>query len=134
MEKIRLNIDIKLEIDYDTINKEFIVVSCNPVILNQNQSSMIMTHTLSETQIKFGILTLGAKIGKNIPKGKDILIKVNGNLYSSEKQIITHRSVKGRIDGLTAFYKTYDDFIAGTSLQVDFDINNNILNLTTIQI
>lgn len=132
MEKIRLNIDVKLEVDYDSINNEFIVVSCNPVIQNPNQSSMIMTHALSETQIKFGILTLGAKIGKNIPKGKEILIQVNGIPYNSEKPIITHKSVKGRVDGLTGFYKTYDRFIVGTILQVEFDVQNNILNLTTL--
>lgn len=132
MEKVRLNIDVRLEVDYDSINNEFIIVSCNPVIQNPNKPSTAMIHTLSETQIKFGILTLGAKIGKNIPKEKEISIQVNGKFFKSEKPIITHKSVKGRIDGLTSFYKTYDKFITGTKLKVQFDVGDSILKLTTI--
>lgn len=81
---------------------------------------------------KFGILTLGDEIGRNILKEKEISIQVDGKIFKNEKPIITHKSVKGRIDGLTLIYKNYDKLITGTKLKVQFYVEDNILKLTTI--
>lgn len=112
-----MNIKLEIELDYDPDTKEVSVISCIPV--ETEDTRITYPHTLTGTQVKFGILTLGKKFGKWIPCGVRINLYVN---ETPEGSITTHKKVGGRIDGLTSLYKKYADlFQEGTTLRITYD-------------
>lgn len=128
----KLEIDVKLEVIFNSENNEFSIVSCKPNIskkLNVDAQKTIK-HTLTDTQIKFGILTLGSKneVGKNIPLGTTIELKVN---EENPIEITTHKTIRGRIDGLTKTYSKYPELVAGSEIEVSYDLNNYSLTIKT---
>ena len=128
---MNLKIDIQLSVDYDEQTKKVNILSCNPVIITPSNEETIQTHIVTETQHKFGILTFG-KNGKNIPKGREIKIEVNEIPFENTKTIVTHKTVTGRIDGLTEFYKNYPNIKTGTELKYFYDVENDTLKLSLL--
>lgn len=133
--KISLELDAKIKFDIDTKTNSLHSISMIPVLnkIKKNEEEFII-HTITETQNKFGILTLGAKnsIGALIPVQEEIRLIFNGKAYTN-KPIITHKTVKGRIDGLTDFYTNTPELTVGTKLKVKFDYEKKILELKSIK-
>lgn len=128
--KLEINLVIEYDIDKDDIN-----LVASDVKLNSKsivEKKIEIEHKISETQFKFGILTLGARsdIGKLLPLATEIKIKVNGEYYTNKK-ISTHKSVRGRIDGLTDMYNCYPELKVGSTIKVEFDRSNKELIINT---
>lgn len=128
---IKLNMDVKLEIEYDEVNGTFNVMSCIPIITNNSSAlNSNFEHTLTETQTRYGILTLGSKFGNYMPRGQEVEIEVNGVKYKDT--VVTHKTIKGRIDGLTKFYKEFSDLKEGTALDIIYDAESKTLKIRII--
>lgn len=120
-----MNIKLEIELEYDPESKNVTVISCVPQ--SDVASPVSYLHTMTETQVKFGILTLGKKFGKVIPRGTEICLLLDGVSWGS---VTTHKQVGGRIDGLTSLYKTHpDEFQEGAVLDVTYDVKSRTLNL-----
>lgn len=128
----KLDINVKIEVVYDSQKEEFKVISCIPKISEKKKIDTTKTiiHEITETQKKFGILTLGSKnaIGEILPKEKSIRIKFNGEEYT-DRRVSTHKTTKGRIDGLTSLYAKYPEIQVGTKMEISFDVKTNILDI-----
>lgn len=129
---MKLDINVKLTLNFNSQNKQFKVLSCIPIIPNPLFKPTSITHTLTETQIKFGILTLGKTLRQYIPVHHSINIFLNNTILQTENPLKTHKSVNGRINGLTQLYKHYPDvFYANAILNVSFNAKNDQLLLFT---
>lgn len=128
----KLEVDVKFEIIYNSAKDEFSIISCNPSISKKIEINTKKTikHKLTKTQVKFGILTLGSRndVGQNIPLGKTIELVVNDD---KPIKITTHKTIKGRIDGLTKTYSKHPELVENTEIEVSFDVNNLILTIKT---
>lgn len=130
---IKLLVDVKLEVMYNPETNELDIVSCSPSIVSQRilDPKRYFKHKMTKTQLKYGILTLGARtrMGQEIPLGKVIDIKLNDK---EPIQIKTHRAIKGRIDGLTRVYAEHPELIEGAEVEVSFDLKELLLNIKTL--
>ena len=128
----KLEVDVKLEVIYNSLKDEFSIISCTPSISKKIEVDATKTirHKLTKTQVKFGILTLGSRndVGQNIPLGETIELVVNNN---EPFKITTHKTIRGRIDGLTAVYAEQSELMEGIEIEVGFDLNKLILTIKT---
>lgn len=138
IKNISLNLGLKLDISINLDNDEVEIRACEATVLqasatNQQQKNAI-THTISQTENHYGIITLGAKKSQLIlmPIDKEIELEINDQKFDNSKQISTHKTVKGRVDGLTALYRQYSNELSvGSIVTVKYDTNNNILKIYT---
>lgn len=128
-----LNVTIDLQLDYDKETDQIRVLSCNPVVQNSTLVSPVIQHELTETQVKFGILTLGKKMSAYLPQGTEIEIYIDGeNAIGENKFLKTHSQVKGRIDGLTKMFKKYSEKLQpGIELDISYDSAKKRLSIQT---
>ncbi len=94
----------------------------------------VTEHTISETENRYGILTLGAKseVGGLIPIATEITIEIDGQRFIGPRPIITHRSARGRIDGLTQLYREFPEkFAVDTVLFASYDPEAAVLALAS---
>ena len=131
---ISTNLEINLVLEYDIDNDELSLVSSDTKLKSASiiKKKISIEHQISETQYKFGILTLGAKneIGKVLPLSTEIKIIVNGEYYKN-KTIISHKSVRGRIDGLTDMYNCNPELKVGSSVYIIYDPDTKELMINT---
>ena len=78
--------------------------------------------TIGNTDIKYNIITLGAKF--HIGFNEAVTICIENNKY----ELKTHKTVKGRIDGLKKLY-TENNILFGDVLKVTYYKDNNIIYL-----
>ena len=112
----KLDIDIKLEVLFDKKTGECKVLSSKPTIKSQSKIEMIIeaNHTITHSELRYGILTLGAKnkVGASLPKSEPIRIIHAGQVLKTPALLLentnisakTHKSARGRVDGLTSVY------------------------------
>jgi hypothetical protein len=77
---------------------------------------------------RYGIITLGAKHAINLSmlKGTELRVKWNGREFAAK----SHKSIKGRIDGLTALIRQNPShFKAGTTTEMHWDPSANTLEI-----
>lgn len=119
---------LNIKAEFDTETQEINVVSCEPIITHRKIDKH---HVISATEARFGILTLGANFKKThgLPLNHPISLVFEGKTYENIK---THKSVSGRIDGLTRFYNE-SKLDEGIELLVDYDAKLSILKLTRKQ-
>ena len=129
----KLEVDVKIEIIYDSTKDEFNIISCNPSISNKVEidAKKTIRHKLTKTQVKFGILTLGSKndVGQNIPLGESIRLVFNED---EPITITSHKTIRGRIDGLTRIYSEHPELVEDMVVEVSFDISNLTLTIKTV--
>lgn len=116
-------ISLNLEISYDTATGAFTIDKNTATITSPTQANIVkMNRTLCPAEIKYGILTLGAKstIGKILPINQDITIIFNGSRYQAH----THSCQNGRCDRISSIVK---QFQVGSSLELEYHISTKEL-------
>ena len=122
------NFMLQIIADIDENTKEVTVKKVIPINTSVN-NEMFLTRTLSDTEAKYGILTLG-KEAKNIGMtvGTNISIMIDGKVF--RESITTHKSVVGRIDGMTAAYSE-KILNSGDKVEVRYDVTERILRISS---
>ena len=136
IKKISLNLNVTAVLSINTITDEVEVTDCvaNLInVINDGTNPVRFTeHKINETENRYGILTLGAKsaVGKLLPTVTEITIEIDGKKFVSERPIVTHKSTRGRIDGLTQLFREYKEKLeVGAVLIVSYDYQDSILTL-----
>ncbi|EQC0811976.1 hypothetical protein ACY2EZ_002777 [Listeria innocua] len=129
---INLNIALKLVIDSQSDVVEVLETSATVLkaFSTTEETANVSSHIISESENKYGILTLGAKsrAGMLIPTSSEITIIVNGEEYKPAKPVSSHKHTRGRIDGLTRLYREYPDiFKAGSEIRMQFQPDDLML-------
>lgn len=124
------DLDIKLCLDYDP-NTESISLKRFELVkqekISDNSDPYCKNHLITDTQERYSILTLGKSMP--IPLGCEITFiakEINGNekIY----QIRSHRTIKGRLDGLRQFYKDFEGVLKiGNSYAVEYNTKDNVV-------
>ncbi|SHM72160.1 hypothetical protein SAMN05660826_01767 [Caldanaerovirga acetigignens] len=124
---IVLEVEFLFNIDLENEDLSIDSVKLKSVRMQGKKEDETTIHTLTETQVKFGILTLGAKssVGKVMPLGEEIIIDYYGEKITAK----THRTVKGRIDGLTRFYLSHPELKPDTKITALFDSEGKVLKI-----
>ena len=93
------------------------------------ENSEHLSHVIRDTEAKYGILTFGKEaksIGMTI--GTNITIEIDGKFF---KETMTHKSVTGRIDGMTAAYS--EGLLKnGEKIEVRYDMEGRILRINHV--
>ncbi len=93
------------------------------------ENSEHLSHVIRDTEAKYGILTFGKEaksIGMTI--GTNITIEIDGKFF---KETMTHKSVTGRIDGMTAAYS--EGLLKnGEKIEVRYDMEGRILRMNHV--
>lgn len=144
---IKLDIDIKMEIILDEETGEYKVNSMTPKIIKQSkvQEKITIDYSLNYSELKYGILSLGAKnkIGKELPideKIKVVYIDKKGNEHSLATH--THKKTKGRIDKLTEVFKDLElkcghklekSEVEKSKLKISYFIKEKEINISLVE-
>lgn len=132
--KLKLDIQLDLNAIYDPDTNEIEIINSSSKIIKKEQYiyNEWMEHKLTDTQINYGILTLGSrsKVGSLIKKGQQIKFNfiINNNVVF-EKEINSHSTAGGRLDKLKEWYNNYQQINNNTILLVRYDIGKNILEV-----
>jgi len=133
---ISLSLNVVLTLSVNLSTNEVEVQDCDANIIkitnDDNIQIQCTEHQINETENHYGILTLGAKssVGMLIPTATEITIELDDEEFISSKSITTHRSTRGRIDGLTQLFRTFPEKLAvGAILSVSYDPQTSILSL-----
>lgn len=128
---ISISLNLELEIDTDTC--EVAVKSCainsTPTQVGLHSSKLMCTHVVTETERKYGILTIGSRssVGSAIGVAENLQVDING---SSVAVVTTHKKVRGRIDGLTRLFGEFSDlFSPGNTLFLSYDLTTKVLEI-----
>jgi hypothetical protein len=135
--KFKVDIEVNIEAIYNTETEEFQIISCKPHIYKKEDvdDEEYLIHLLSKTQYNFGILTLGAKsvVGRQLPPNETVTIKFfEGKKEIDERTIRTHKTVKGRLDGLTSFYASNPDINENTEFKIKYISDTKTLEIYMI--
>ena len=126
---MELNFMLQIIADYDENTKEVTVKKVIPINTSVDNNKSLL-HEIGDTESKYGILTLGKEaktIGMTI--GTGIAIEIDGKIFKDS--IMTHKSVVGRIDGMTAAYSE-KILNRGDKIEVRYDIENRILRISHV--
>ncbi len=81
---------------------------------------------LGTTEVQYKIICAGSKF--DLGADKTVTVCFRGQSYSAK----THKSVKGRIDGLTKMYRDYPEvFALNNEIELEYDEAKNVINITT---
>ncbi|WMJ77550.1 MULTISPECIES: hypothetical protein [unclassified Sedimentibacter] len=133
---ISLNLNVLLTLAVDVATNKVEVQNCDAKVVkvasDDNNQIQYTEHQINETENRYGILTLGAKslVGMLMPTATEVTIEIDGVKFISSKSIRSHRSTRGRIDGLTQLFREFPDKLAvGAILSVSYDSQTSILAL-----
>lgn len=91
------------------------------------ENNEYLVHEISDTESKYGILTLGKDAKRmGMTLGTNITIEIEGKMF--KKNITTHKSVIGRIDGMTAAFQK-KLLSKKTKIEVRYDVEKRILRI-----
>lgn len=134
MKNIIINLEIILKVDKgNNIN----IVEGNTRVLGVSilEEQNVLEHVISETENRYGILTLGSKslVGKSIQKETTIKINIKGKEFNSTRPIRTHRVTQGRIDGLTQLFRAFPEELGvGKKINVTYDSDNRTISIDSV--
>ncbi|EHO53894.1 hypothetical protein HMPREF9099_00565 [Lachnospiraceae bacterium oral taxon 082 str. F0431] len=134
MKNIIINLEIILKVDKgNSIN----IVEGNTRVLGVSilEEQNVLEHVISETENRYGILTLGSKslVGKSIQKETTIKINIKGKEFNSTRPIRTHRVTQGRIDGLTQLFRAFPEELGvGKKINVTYDSDNRTISIDSV--
>lgn len=107
---------------------EVIKVSDPTVVPVNPPSAISFSYTWKVSDIRWGIITFGAKhqVASSLIKGNHLEVHWNGQVWPAK----AHNSAKGRIDGLTALIQANrNDFFVGAKMDMYWDPSQNILKI-----
>jgi hypothetical protein len=87
-----------------------------------------VTHTLTASEVKYGILTLGAKStpAQFFSPGAPLDVECGGLIYHGA----VHASTRGRVDGLTALLRSDQaKFSPGAAISLNYDTVSSVLRI-----
>lgn len=123
---MEFNFMLQIIADIDENTKEVTVKKVIPINTSVKKSEYLI-HPIGESESKYGILTLGKEaktIGMTI--GTNIAIEIDGKMF--KESIMTHKSVIGRIDGITAAYSE-KLLNKGEKIELRYDVEKRILRI-----
>ena len=126
---MEFNFMLQVIADFNENTKEVTVKKVIPINTSVDNSEYLI-HEIGDTESKYGILTMGKEaktIGMTI--GTSITIEIDGKIF--KESIMTHKSVTGRIDGMTAAYSE-KLLNSGEKIEVRYDIEKRILRINHI--
>ncbi|MCR4431080.1 MAG: hypothetical protein NUV45_08700 [Tepidanaerobacteraceae bacterium] len=122
------SVSIELDIVYNTITNTFTIKNNAARIDSPNESKVITMHrVLQDSEIRYGILTLGSKspIGRRLESDQDLIVVYNGLKYQAH----THKKALGRIDRLSAIIK---NFQVGDEVKLEYNTEDKTLIIEKI--
>jgi len=127
--KMEFNFMLQIIADMDENTKEVTVKKVIPINTSVDYSEPLL-HEINNTESKYGILTLG-KAAKTIGMtiGTNISIEINGQIF--KENVMTHKSVTGRIDGMTVAYSE-KLLNKGDKIEVRYDVAKRILRINCV--
>jgi hypothetical protein len=115
-----LTIKLKLTHDEEDTNQIKVLKMDLEISMPKNGENIILEkyeHKLKETEIRYGILVLGAGIANQywqiLSPSQGVQIYYNSKEYYGK----FHKTIKGRIDGLTSFFRE-NNFSPGNRLTI----------------
>ncbi|MBQ6696284.1 MAG: hypothetical protein IJN16_06230 [Lachnospiraceae bacterium] len=125
-----MEFNFMLQIIADIDEKTKAVTVKKVILFNSSvENSEHLSHVIRDTEAKYGILTFGKEaksIGMTI--GTNITIEIDGKFF---KETMTHKSVTGRIDGMTAAYS--EGLLKnGEKIEVRYDMEGRILRMNHV--
>lgn len=131
---IALNLQFVVELETGAVT----VRACDAQVLKIQTDDLVQVqnteHTIGPTEDRYGILTLGVKsaAGRLLPIATEIAIHVDGQEVTNCGRIATHKSARGRIDGLTNMYRQHHQKLyEGAIVDVTYDAETSVLSITT---
>ncbi|KYO67002.1 hypothetical protein [Thermovenabulum gondwanense] len=134
MELKKFIVDFTIEMLYNVEKDELSIIETRPNVVKVEtvNTKHTIEHYVTDAEIKYGILLLGAKneVGSNIPLDTEITVKLNGNNFGKAK---SHKKIKGRVDRLKRIFNLIiGDLIRNDSkITVSFDLESNTLEIIT---
>ena len=126
---MEFNFMLQIIADIDENTKGVTVKKVIPINTSADDSEYLL-HEIGTTEAKYGILTLGKEARKlSMTIGTKISIEINGKVF--KESIMTHKSVTGRIDGMTAAY-TEKLLNVGEKIEVRYDAAKRILRINRV--
>lgn len=126
-------LNLQLQISIDTRDNKLTVNGMTHQFIATQVPSIDMITTLSYTNEKYGLLTLGAKssIGKMLVKGQPVNVQLL-DIHSKPLQLKLHASIAGRIDGLL-HAMTIAKLKEGDKIYVNYNPNINLLTVKKLK-
>lgn len=128
----KVNLDLEFSYDEEKESLEFLGANAKSIDKVDIKKNNYKIHQLSDTQVNFGIITMGSKgIGELIPLSDKITVKFyRKDKLISQKECKTHSKTRGRVDGLTSIYKENKDIInSSTILNLEYDPTYKVLKI-----
>lgn len=105
----RMAVTLELTIDISFNNSSIQVIHCQPTISKIEMRSTqpeSMIHKINYSEVTYGILTLGKNaVTESLSIGDEIFIQIGED--SEPRKVKTHKTSRGRIDGLTRLFKEH---------------------------
>lgn len=124
-----MQIDLKLTIGVSASGAVEILEVPIPIVTSSLTTDVVpFSYKWKVCDIRYGIITLGAKhkINKTLVKDGDLTVVWNGHNYAAK----SHKSTKGRIDGLTALFRDNPDcFKVGHTKDMNWKPATNTLEI-----
>lgn len=127
-----LQLNIKFE--YDKKHDTLLIKTINPSVIQTHNPNIEFSeeHILSGTEMRYGILTFGAKslFGQELEKGQSVEVEFRNKIYC----VKTHNKIKARIDGLTGMMKEFcDELKEGVKIKATYIPSQRKIILKTIE-
>lgn len=121
------DLEIKLRVDYNPDTESLAIKEFDLIHQSKISNESVpykKTHELTDSQERYGILTLGASMP--IPTGSTIHFIAKKDKIEKKYCAKSHRTVKGRIDGLRQFFKDFESVLQiNSSYEVEYIAQTN---------
>lgn len=130
---MEFNFLLHLVADLDEKTNEVTIKKVIPINTSVDNNNEFLKHIITKSEAKYGILTLGKDAKKiGITTNTFIkIVKIDENVV--KKDIKTHKTITGRLDGLTDLYSNHL-LSECDNIEVTFDIKKSILRINHIKI
>lgn len=116
---------IEISLSHDA-NGDIIISNLTSNVTKVAATVITEKRTIVPSEIRYGILTLGAR--SNITKYLLTDTAISVVYQGHEHRVITHKSVRGRIDGLTALFASdTNKFRVTNTIDCAYDTSSNTL-------
>lgn len=129
-DKVIGSLELRIEFSFDKTTEKFTVLT-HTVKFNDAEKLediVVRGHELTDTQVRYGILTFGAKtsIGKNLLLSSTVKIVYDGVEYPAT----THKLTKGRVSSLSALFRANPSLVPGAKITGIYDLMTNTINIS----
>ncbi|HOS70050.1 MAG TPA: hypothetical protein PLG67_02785 [Bacillota bacterium] len=123
------NLNLNIELEFDTETKNIIIKDIKQSFNAINVEQKKETRKINESEARYFIITFGSRAAftSSLPQGQNIIVRFEGNDYPAK----VHSNVKGRLDGLGAFYRN-SKLKAGDTIEANYIANERVLEIKLI--